>query len=111
LPWERVDKNYVFESAGGRQTLADLFAASSQLIIYHFMFDPDWDAGCPHCSFWADRFNPNVVHLKARDVSLVAVAQSTCSTRLTTISTSCRRVATRAVDHSLGVRRRDEYDA
>ena len=57
LPWERVDKEYVFEGPQGKETLSQLFAGKSQLIIYHFMFDPDWEAGCKSCSFWADNFN------------------------------------------------------
>lgn len=74
LPWERVDASYVFEGAGGRRSLGELFDGRTQLIVYHFMFDPDWEEGCKHCSFWADNFDPNVVHLNARDVSLVAVS-------------------------------------
>lgn len=76
LPWEAVDKEYVFEGPKGKQTLADLFDGRSQLIVYHFMFDPDWDEGCPSCSSWADNFDPNVVHLNARDVTLVAVSRA-----------------------------------
>ena len=76
LPWERVEKEYVFKGADGPRALKDLFAGCSQLIVYHFMFAPDWDEGCKHCSFWADSFNPNVVHLKARDVSLVAISRA-----------------------------------
>jgi predicted dithiol-disulfide oxidoreductase (DUF899 family) len=76
LPWERVDKDYVFEGPDGKQTLADLFDGRSQLVVYHFMFGPDDDAGCKSCSFWADNFDPNVVHLNARDVSLVAVSRA-----------------------------------
>src|ERR1700694_5257550 len=57
LPWERVDKNYVFEGPAGKQSLSDLFGDSHQLIIYHFMFDPSWDEGCKSCSYWADNFN------------------------------------------------------
>ncbi len=72
LPWERVTKEYVFEGPGGRATLVDLFLRSSQLVVYHFMFDPAWDEGCPSCSFWADSFDGALVHLRARDVSLVA---------------------------------------
>jgi predicted dithiol-disulfide oxidoreductase (DUF899 family) len=74
LPWERVQKEYVFEGPDGRRTLPELFAGRSQLVVYHFMFDPSWDAGCKSCSFWADNFDPNVVHLKARDVTMVAVS-------------------------------------
>jgi predicted dithiol-disulfide oxidoreductase (DUF899 family) len=54
LPWERVEKSYVFEGSNGKENLSDLFDGRSQLIVYHFMFAPDWDAGCPHCSHWAD---------------------------------------------------------
>ncbi len=75
LPWEEVHKNYAFESESGRQSLGDLFEGRSQLVIYHFMFGPDWEAGCPHCSFWADHFNPSVEHLQHRDVTLVAVSR------------------------------------
>ena len=74
LPWERVDKAYVFESTNGRETLADLFGEHSQLIVYHFMYGPDWEIGCRSCSFWADNFNNIVPHLSARDASLVAVS-------------------------------------
>lgn len=76
LPWELVQKEYVFEGANGKQKLAELFDGRSQLIVYHFMFDPAWDAGCPHCSFWADNFNPNIVHLRQRDVSMVAISRA-----------------------------------
>jgi len=77
LPWVKVEKNYVFEAAGGRSlTLADLFNGRSQLVVYHFMFGPDWDAGCPHCSRWADNFNGIVVHLNQRDVTMVAVSRA-----------------------------------
>jgi predicted dithiol-disulfide oxidoreductase (DUF899 family) len=76
LPWERVEKEYVFATPRGRQTLADLFDGRGQLIVYHFMFDPDDETGCKHCSFWADSFDPNVVHLAARDVTLVAVSRA-----------------------------------
>src|ERR1700730_3586957 len=59
LPWVRVDKDkdYVFDGAGGKQTLAELFAGRQQLIVYHLMFDPSWEEACPRCSFWADNFN------------------------------------------------------
>ena len=76
LPWERVDKNYVFDGPGGKETLAQLFDGRSQLVVYHFMFDPDWDAGCPHCSFWADNFNGIPVHLSHRDVTMVAISRA-----------------------------------
>jgi predicted dithiol-disulfide oxidoreductase (DUF899 family) len=76
LPWERVEKEYVFDGPEGKRTLADLFDGRSQLVIYHFMFGPDDAEGCQSCSFWADNFNPNVIHLKARDVTLVAVSRA-----------------------------------
>jgi predicted dithiol-disulfide oxidoreductase (DUF899 family) len=76
LPWETVEQEYVFDGPDGRETLADLFDGRSQLIVYHFMFAPEDDAGCPHCSFWADSFDANVVHLNARDVTMVAVSRA-----------------------------------
>jgi predicted dithiol-disulfide oxidoreductase (DUF899 family) len=76
LPWERVEKEYLFEGPDGKETLGDLFDGRSQLVVYHFMFGPDDDVGCKSCSFWADNFNPNVVHLRARDVTLVAVSRA-----------------------------------
>ena len=57
LPWVKVEKPYVFNGPKGKETLAGLFENRSQLIVYHFMFAPEWDAGCPHCSRWADNFN------------------------------------------------------
>src|SRR5690349_13659312 len=71
LPWEEVSTDYVFTGADGPATLSDLFAGRPQLIVYHFMFPADWEAGCPHCSFWADSFDRNVVHLAANEVTLV----------------------------------------
>ncbi len=76
LPWVRVDKAYSFDGPRGRLSLADLFADRSQLIVYHFMFSPDWDDGCKHCSFWADNFNGIDIHLRHRDVSFVAVSRA-----------------------------------
>ncbi len=76
LPWVKVDKAYVFEGPGGKESLADLFAGSSQLLAYHFMFGPDWQEGCPSCSFWADNYNGIVRHLKHRDVQLVAISRA-----------------------------------
>lgn len=76
LPWEQVDKQYVFDGANGKETLAQLFDARSQLIVYHFMFDPNWEAGCHGCSWWADNFERNVIHLKHRDVTLVAISRA-----------------------------------
>jgi predicted dithiol-disulfide oxidoreductase (DUF899 family) len=74
LPWEEVTKEYVLTGPDGPETLGDLFAGRSQLIVYHFMYPEDWDDGCRHCSFWADNFDPIIVHLNANDVSMVAVS-------------------------------------
>jgi predicted dithiol-disulfide oxidoreductase (DUF899 family) len=76
LPWEAVTKEYVFEGPTGPRTLRDLFDGQSQLVVYHFMFGPDWDAGCPHCSFWADNYDGVSVHLKQRDVAFAAVSRA-----------------------------------
>ena len=76
LPWEHVRKPYVFEGEHGKETLADLFGKRSQLIVYHFMYGPDWEIGCKSCSFWADNFNFIIPHLNQRDVSLVAVSRA-----------------------------------
>jgi predicted dithiol-disulfide oxidoreductase (DUF899 family) len=76
LPWVRVEKEYVFASPGGKQTLADLFDGRSQLIVYHFMFGPDWEQGCPSCSLLADHFDGAAVHLAQRDVTLVVVSRA-----------------------------------
>jgi predicted dithiol-disulfide oxidoreductase (DUF899 family) len=76
LPWEAIAKEYVFDGPNGRETLAQLFDGRSQLVVYHFMFGPDWDAGCPHCSRWADNFNGVIVHLNQRDVTMVAVSRA-----------------------------------
>ena len=76
LPWEAVTKEYLFEGPDGRQTLPELFDRRSQLIVYHFMFAPEWDAGCPHCSRWADNFNGGIVHLEHRDVTMVAASRA-----------------------------------
>jgi predicted dithiol-disulfide oxidoreductase (DUF899 family) len=76
LPWVKVDKTYVFEGPRGKVTLADLFDGRSQLIVYHFMFGPGWEQGCPSCSFLSDHIDGAVVHLAHRDVSLVAVSRA-----------------------------------
>ena len=76
LPWERVDKAYVFDGPDGKATLAELFEGRSQLIVYHFMFDPSWEAGCKSCSFWADNFNDIIVHLNHRDATMVAISRA-----------------------------------
>ncbi|MCU1327646.1 MAG: protein of unknown function thioredoxin family protein [Bryobacterales bacterium] len=76
LPWECVDKNYVFEGPTGPLPLADLFAGRSQLIVYHFMLGPTWEEGCKSCSFLADHFDPTRIHLAHRDVTLAVVSQA-----------------------------------
>jgi len=80
LPWESVDKDYVFEEAAGPISLSELFNGRSQLIVYHFMYGPDWETGCKSCSFIADHFNPAIVHLNQRDVSFVAVSRAPIET-------------------------------
>ena len=76
LPWEKVEKEYTFNGAGGRETLSDLFAGRGQLVVYHFMFHPDEKAGCPHCSLRADGFNGVIPHLNQRDVTMVVVSRA-----------------------------------
>jgi predicted dithiol-disulfide oxidoreductase (DUF899 family) len=76
MPWERVEKFYQFEGPSGTLSLADLFDGRSQLIVYHFMFAPDWEEGCKSCSFWADNFNGILIHLAHRDVTLTAVSRA-----------------------------------
>ena len=76
LPWVRIDKEYRFDTDEGSATLADLFRGRSQLLIYHFMFGPDYTAGCPSCSAIADGFNESVVHLANHDVTLGAVSRA-----------------------------------
>ncbi|MEJ7599151.1 MAG: DUF899 domain-containing protein [Kofleriaceae bacterium] len=76
LPWAVVDKPYTFETAAGKRTLAELFGDKHQLVIYHFMFAPTWEAGCKSCSLWADNFERSVVHLAHRDVQLMAVSRA-----------------------------------
>lgn len=75
LPWERVEKKYVFDGARGEESLSDLFDGRSQLVVYHFMYGPDMTVGCKSCSFWADNFERNVVHLAHRDVTMIAVSR------------------------------------
>jgi predicted dithiol-disulfide oxidoreductase (DUF899 family) len=76
LPWVKVEKNYTFDSPTGKKSLADLFGSHSQLIVYHFMFDPTWSQGCKSCSFIADHYNGAVVHLAHRDISFVTVSKA-----------------------------------
>jgi predicted dithiol-disulfide oxidoreductase (DUF899 family) len=76
LPWLRLEKEYGFQTANGHQTLADLFDGRSQLVIYNFMFGPDYEAGCPVCSSIADSFNGVLAHLQARDVTMICVSRA-----------------------------------
>ena len=76
MPWERVEKSYQFEGPNGALSLADLFDGRSQLIVYHFMFGPDWDEGCKSCSFMADNFNGILIHLNHRDVTFTAISRA-----------------------------------
>lgn len=76
LPWTRIDKEYTFQTADGPRTLAQLFDGRSQLVMYSFMFGPDFEAGCPVCSSIADSFNGVLEHLKAKDVTMIAVSRA-----------------------------------
>jgi predicted dithiol-disulfide oxidoreductase (DUF899 family) len=76
LPWVRIDTTYTFDTEEGRASLPDLFRGRSQLLIYHFMFGPDYTAGCPSCSAIADGFNGSVIHLANHDVTLCAVSRA-----------------------------------
>ena len=77
MPWEKVEKQYTFQGANGKETLADLFDGRNQLIVYHFMFGPGWKEGCPSCSFLADSFDGAVIHLAQRDTAFVAISGAT----------------------------------
>jgi predicted dithiol-disulfide oxidoreductase (DUF899 family) len=76
LPWLPVEKDYTFQTEDGSKSLADLFDGRSQLVVYHFMFGPDWDAGCPVCSSIADSFNGVLPHLRARDVTMICISRA-----------------------------------
>lgn len=76
LPWVRIDKDYVFETEDGAKNLSDLFDGRSQLMVVHFMLGPDWEAGCPGCSFGADHMDGALVHLNHHDVTLVTVSRA-----------------------------------
>ena len=76
LPWVKIDTPYTFDTPQGRESLSDLFAGRSQLIVYHFMLGENWEQGCKSCSFWADNFNDIIVHLNHRDVSMIAVSSA-----------------------------------
>ncbi len=79
LPFVKIEKEYVFEGPEGRRNLRDLFEGRRQLIIYHFMFDPDWNEGCKSCSYVADNFQGAIVHLPARDTSFAAISRAPLS--------------------------------
>jgi predicted dithiol-disulfide oxidoreductase (DUF899 family) len=76
IPWLKVEKKYVFEGPNGKETLSDLFEGRSQLIVYHFMFGPEWAEGCPSCSMVGDSIDGFKIHLEDRDVSLVVVSRA-----------------------------------
>jgi predicted dithiol-disulfide oxidoreductase (DUF899 family) len=76
LPWVPIEKAYAFATNEGTKTLAELFDGRSQLIVYHFMFGPDWDAGCEGCSLVADHLDGGMVHLNQRDVTMVCVSRA-----------------------------------
>ena len=80
LPWVKIEKPYVFDGLRGKVTLADAFDGRGQLVVYHFMFGPDWQAGCPSCSFLADHFDGAIGHLNQRDVTLVVVSRAPLET-------------------------------
>ncbi len=76
LPWVKVDKAYTFDTPQGRKTLSELFDGRSQLIVYHFMFGPDWEHGCASCSFVSDGIDGSIVHVNQRDVTFLAVSRA-----------------------------------
>ena len=76
LPWVEVDKAYAFDTPDGKKTLSELFDGRNQLIVYHFMLGPDWEEGCPSCSFLADHFDGANTHLAQRDVTFIAISRA-----------------------------------
>lgn len=76
LPWVKVEKRYLFDGPDGAESLSDLFAGRSQLAVYHFMYPPDWEEGCIHCSFWADHYDGMQVHMNHRDVSFAVISRA-----------------------------------
>ena len=76
LPWVKVEKEYIFDGPNGKESLSDLFNGRSQLLVYHFMYGPEWTEGCPSCSFWADNYNDVVIHLAHRDITLLAISRT-----------------------------------
>jgi predicted dithiol-disulfide oxidoreductase (DUF899 family) len=79
LPWEKMEKKYLFDGPDGKESLADLFGKHNQLLVYHFMFTPQWKDGCAHCSFWADHFDAMGVFLAARDTAFVVISRAPMS--------------------------------
>ncbi len=80
LPWVKMEKDYRFHTADGEKSLAELFEDRSQLLVYHFMYGPEWEAPCKSCSFWADNFNGIAPHLAARDVSFMVISRAPLKT-------------------------------
>ena len=76
LPWVKIEKDYIFEGPNKKFYLKDLFEDKSQLIIYHFMFEKDWEEGCKSCSFLADHYEPAIVHLANRDVAMITISKA-----------------------------------
>jgi predicted dithiol-disulfide oxidoreductase (DUF899 family) len=76
LPWVQVGKNYLFDGPSGKVALADLFGGKTQLIVYHFMFGPEWEEGCPSCSFNMDHIDGALIHLAQRDVAFTAISRA-----------------------------------
>jgi len=76
LPWVKIEKRYEFDSPKGKELLPDLFDGMSQLIVYHFMFQPDWTEGCKSCSLIGDHFEPSIIHLKQRDTNMIAISRA-----------------------------------
>ena len=76
LPWVKIEKDYFFEGPSGNIHLRDLFEGKSQLIVYHFMFEDDWEEGCKSCSFLADHYEPAIIHLANRDVSMITISKA-----------------------------------
>jgi predicted dithiol-disulfide oxidoreductase (DUF899 family) len=79
LPWVKIDKPYLFDGPAGKETLSDLFDGKSQLIVYHFMFQPDWTEGCKSCSLLADHYEPAIIHLRQRDTNMVTISRAEIS--------------------------------
>jgi predicted dithiol-disulfide oxidoreductase (DUF899 family) len=82
LPWVKIEKDYVFDGPNGKETLADLFAGKSQLLVYHFMFGPGWGDGCPHCSFWADHYDSVGAHIGQRDTTFLVISRAPFKKRM-----------------------------